>query len=307
MDMKNAKNVSRKFNFWQIDHKVMQVLEGKGIEILSSPEAWEKFNWTRKFFEKKPKEGYFVWVKKEVDFPLSTCITIASPKVSQDLRNLLVIERGIKAKANIVCNAAKDNLYGIHNAKGKILLKSGVSLEYNHFHKWGQKDFVNPDYEFILEKSAKLIYTYQNLFPPENLQLRTILHLKESSSANVNFIVNGENSKIKIRDILLLEGKNSQGIVKLRLIGRKNSKILAQSMILANSLSKGHLDCQGLMVDKDSKISLIPALICQNKDAQITHEALIGKISEEELTYLRMRGLTEREAIDLICSGFLKL
>jgi Fe-S cluster assembly scaffold protein SufB len=76
---------------------------------------------------------------------------------------------------------------------------------------------------------------------------------------------------------------------------------------LANSPSKGHLDCQGLLVDKKSKISLIPALICQNKETQITHEASIGKISEEQLTYLRMRGLSEKEAIDLICSGFLKI
>jgi len=305
--MRNAKNASKRFNFWQIDHKIFQILKGQGIEVLPSPEAWEKFGFVRKIFEKKPKEGYFVWVKKEVDFPLTTCITIASPKVSQDLRNLLVIERGIKAKANVLCNAAKNNLYGVHNAKGKILLKGGVSLEYNHIHKWGQKDFVNPDYEFILEKGAKLIYNYQNLFPPENLNLRTILHFKENSSANINFIVNGINSKIKIEDGLILEGKNSQGIVKIRAVGKNNSKIFVKSIISANSPSKGHLDCQGLLVDKKSKISLIPALLCQNKDAQITHEASIGKISEEELTYLRMRGLSEKEAIDLIVSGFLKL
>jgi Fe-S cluster assembly scaffold protein SufB len=306
MVTRNAKNVSKKINFLQIDHKIFQILKGKGIEILSSPEAWEKFGFVRKIFEKKPKEGYFMWVKKEVDFPLMTCITIASPKVSQDLRNLLVIEKGIKAKANVFCNAAKNNLYGVHNARGKILLKRGVSLEYNHIHQWGQKDFVNTDYEFILENGAKLIYNYQNLFPPENLNLRMILHLKENSSANINSIVNGINSRIKIQDTLFLEGKNSQGIVKIRAVGKKNSRILGKTMILANSPSKGHLDCQGLLVDKDSKISLIPVLVCQNKNAQITHEASIGKISEEELSYLRMRGLTEKEAIDLIIAGFLK-
>jgi Fe-S cluster assembly scaffold protein SufB len=62
-----------------------------------------------------------------------------------------------------------------------------------------------------------------------------------------------------------------------------------------------------IVIDKNSKISLIPELICQNKKAQITHEASIGKISEEELNYLRMRGLTEDEAINLIVSGFLKI
>ncbi len=306
MDMRNAKSAKGKFNFWQIDHKVVQILKEKGVEIFPTPEAWEKFSFVKKIFEKKPKEGYFVWIKKQINFPLLTCITIGSPKISQELKNLLIIEKGIKAKANVFCHSQKENLCGVHQAKGKLILKEGVFLEYNHIHKWGQKDSVFPDYEFLLEKGAKLIYNYQNLFPPENLRVKTVLHLKENSLANINFLVNGINSKIKINDALFLEGKGSQGIVKVRAVGRKNSKILVESAISALCPSKGHLDCQGLLVDKKSKISLIPALICQSKEAQITHEAAIGKISQEQLTYLKMRGLSEKEAIDLICTGFLK-
>ena len=300
--MKNAKNV----HYWQVDHQVKNIFEVKGITILPSQKAWEKFGWTRKWFEKKPKEGYFIWVKKQVDFPLATCITIASPKVSQDLTNLLVIEKGIKAKANVVCNAAKNNLCGTHKAQGKLLLKEGANLEYNHFHQWGQKDFVSPDYEFILEKNSRLIYAYKNLFPPENLKLKTIIQSNENSSSNLSFIINGLNSKIRIEDIVNLLGQNSQGIVRLRLVGKKNSQIKAISKIFAKAPGRGHLDCQGLLIDKNSNISLIPELVCQNKEAQITHEASIGKISEEELNYLRMRGLTEKEAIDLIVTGFLR-
>jgi hypothetical protein len=312
--MKNAESVNRAHkklcapvNFWQIDHKVKNISEPKGVTILPSLKAWEKFSWVRKFFGEKPKEGYFIWLKKEVDFPLAACLTIASPKISQDLKNLLVIEKGIKSKANVVCNAAENNLCGTHKARGKIILKDNASLEYHHLHKWGEKDFVQPYYEFILKKSSRLIYTYQNLFPPQNLQLTTIFHSGEDSSSNLNIIINGINSKVKIRDALFLKEKNAQGVVKLRLVGRKNSQLFAQSVIFAQASGKGHLDCQGLLVDKTAKISLTPQLICQNKDAQLTHEASIGKISEEELTYLRMRGLTEKEAVDLICSGFLKL
>jgi Fe-S cluster assembly scaffold protein SufB len=304
---RQSEQTSNGVNFWQIDHKVENIFEPKGVTILPSLKAWQKFIWARKFFGEKPKEGYFIWVKEEVDFPLAACVTIASPKISQDLKNLLVIERGIKARANVVCQAAENNLCGTHKARGKIILKDNASLEYNHLHKWGEKDFVQPHYEFTLKKNSRLIYTYQNLFPPQNLQFTTILKCGQDSSSNLNIIINGLNSKVKVREALLLKEKNSQGIVKLRLVGRKNSQLFAQSLIFAQAPGKGHLDCQGLLVNKTAKISLIPQLICQNKEAQITHEASIGKISEEELTYLRMRGLTEKEAVDLICSGFLKL
>lgn len=314
--MKNVKNVyppkfrETKFgrvHFWQVDHKIKNISEVPGNIILPSIQAWQKFKWSRAYFERRPREGYFIWIKKEVDCPLATCINIATPEISQNLTNLLVIEKGIKVKANVVCSAIKNNLCGRHLAQGKLILKSGSSLEYNHFHQWGQKDFVSPDYQFILEKGAKLLYTYKNLFPPENLTLKTTIQSNANSSSNLNFIINGLNSKIRIEDIINFLGQNSQTIVRLRLVGRKNSQIEAISKIIAQAPGRGHLDCQGLLIDKTAKISLTPELICQNKNAQITHEASIGKISEEELNYLRMRGLTEKEAIDLIVSGFLKI
>lgn len=300
--MKSVKSVP---NFWQIDHKVKNILAAEGVIVLSSPEAWKKFRWTRRWFKKKPREGYFVWVKKQVSFPLSTCITMASPKISQNLTNLLIIEKGLSIKANVVCNAAKNNLYGSHKAKGKLILKEGAFLDYHHFHRWGEKDFVSPDYEFILGKGTKLIYNYKNLFPPKNLELKTTVHNSKDSSSNLNFIISGFNSRIKIEDSVFLEGRNSQGVVRMRLVGRKRSEIEAVSRIAAQDKSRGHLDCQGLLLSETSKISLIPQLICKNKEAQITHEASIGKISEEQLNYLRMRGLPEKEAIDLIVGGFL--
>jgi Fe-S cluster assembly scaffold protein SufB len=61
----------------------------------------------------------------------------------------------------------------------------------------------------------------------------------------------------------------------------------------------------GLLLAEDSSINAIPELVNNHKDASLTHEASVGKISEEVLNYLRSRGLTEDQAIDLIVSGFL--
>jgi len=301
--MRNVKSA----HFWQVDNQVKNISQVPGNIILPSSQAWRKLKWAKKYFDKEPKEGYFIWIKKQIDFPIATCINIASPKISQKLTNLLVIEKGIKAKLNVLCSAITNNLCGIHKARGKLILKSGSFLEYNHFHQWGQKDFVSPDYEFILEKDSRLVYTYKNLFPPKNLFLKTVVQSDKSSSSNLNLIINGLNSKIGILDNINLSGLNSQAIVKLRLVGRENSQTEAVSVISAKSPSRGHLDCCGLVLSPTAKISLTPRLICGNKNAQLTHEASIGKISEEELTYLRMRGLTEKEAMDLIIAGFLKV
>ncbi len=301
--MRNAKNA----NYWQVDHKIKNIFEAKEVIILPSPTAWEKYPFIKKYFLKKPKEGYFIWIKRQIDFPLFTCISIATKNTEQKLQNLLILEKNLNIKLQGTCNAQKKNLCGIHKAQGKIVLKEGSSLGYSHIHFWGSKDIVEPDYEFLLEKNTKLDYTFKTFFTPKKLKINTIFGLSEGASCNVKIVADCSQTETEIRDILRLAKKGAAGQIKLRLVGRKNSKISAYSQILAPAACKGHLDCQGLLADQNSMISLIPELICQNKKAQITHEASIGKISEEQLNYLRQRGLNEEEAINLIITGFLEV
>jgi len=301
--MKNARNV----HFWQIDNQVKKILKVNGVVLLTSSEAWEKFGWTRKYFSQKPEQGYFIWVKNQINFPLFSCVSIAHKNISQKLQNLLIIEKNLKVSLQGSCNALKKDLNGEHKAKGKIILKQGSGLKYNHIHSWGEKDIVEPEYEFILEKDSKLDYTYKTLFTPQKLRINNSFSLSAGASCDIKMIVNCVKTETNIKDVLILKGPGSSGIINLRLVGGKESKILAHSQVIADSESKGHLDCQGLLTDKKSQISLIPELICKNKLAQITHEASIGKISEEQLTYLRMKGLTEKEATNLIINGFLEI
>lgn len=295
--------------YTQIDNKTPKICQISGTEILPSKTAWKKYNWTKKYFQKKPKQGYFIWVKKNISSYLSTCVSIAAKNTKQNLQNLLVIEKNLKVNLQGTCASQRKNLSGKHQAKGKIILKENSVLRYEHIHSWGENDIVETDYQFILEKNSKLDYFYKNFQSPKKIKINTQINAFEKASANLNIIINSVQSNIDINDILILKEKNSSGIIKLRLVAKKNSKITARSQVRAEAESKGHLDCQGLLTDSEknkSIIKLIPELVCQNKKAQITHEASIGKISEEELNYLRMRGLTEKQAIDLIINGFLE-
>jgi len=300
--MKSARNV----HFWQIDNKVKNILKVNGVILLTSPQAWEKFNWTRKYFLKRPEQGYFIWVRNQIDFPLFSCISIAHKNITQKLQNLLIIEKNLKLSLQGSCNSLKKTLRGKHKASGKIILRQGSSLKYNHIHTWGEKDIVEPEYEFILGKNSKLDYTYKTLYTPQKLKINNSFNLAAGASCDIKMIANCVETETSIKDVLTLKGQGSSGVINLRLVGGKASKVLAHSQVIADSESKGHLDCQGLLIDKESNISLIPELVCKNKLAQITHEASIGRISQDQLTYLRMKGLTETQATNLIINGFLE-
>lgn len=302
--MKNVKNV-KSINYYQIDYYINKILKREGVVILPSLEAYKKLKWTRDYFKEEPKEGYFIWVKKSIDHPLTTYITISSPKVIQKPGNLVVIEKNVKVKIQSICNASKKNLQGKHIGYSKIILKENSELKLRHFHSWGKRDWVKSSLEFFLEKGAKLSHTYKCLEIPMRLKMENNTYLRENSSSNLIITILAKDGEVDMYDCTFLNGRESNGISRVRMIGDKKSKIVAHSQMVANDAGTGHVDCMGLLLSENSSIQAIPELINRNKDASLTHEASVGKISEETLNYLRSRGLTENEAIDLIVTGFL--
>jgi len=288
-----------------MDHEV-NITKIKGMEILPSNMAIKKYEWIREYFKGEPKEGYFIWIKEQINLPITTCMNIASESVSQNLQNLIIIEKNLKINLQGSCNSLKKDLCGRHISSGKIILKENAVLEYNHIHAWGNEDIVDTNYEFILENGSKLNYDYKINSTPKKIKLNTEVICLENSTANIKIIGNCENTDLEINDNIILKGKDSSGILKLRLVGKENAKILSHSRITTEAECKGHLDCQGLPIHKTAELILIPELVCRDNQSQITHEASIGKISEEELNYLKSRGLNEQEAIDLIVNGFLE-
>jgi len=302
--MKDVGNV-KSADYFQINHEIRRMLAEKGVILLPSPEAYEKMEWTREHFGQKPVEGYFIWVKKQVSYPISTCIAISSPEVYQKPRNLVIVEKGVKAEVYSICNAVKPNLSGKHVGYSKIILRENSTLKIRHFHKWGRTDEVSSVLDFLLEKGATAFSFYKSLAPPEKLTVENRTVLDAYSSANFETSVLAKNGEVKLYDSIFLNGEKSSGIVKLRMVSGENSKILSHSKIVAEKAGRGHVDCMGLLLSENSSIDSIPELLNSNKNAVLTHEASIGKVSEEELNYLRSRGLTEDEAINLIVTGFL--
>jgi len=302
MAMKSAKNT----HYLQIDNKIEKICGSEGIEILPAKTAWEKYAWARKYFIDKPKTGYFIHVQKQPDHALSTCVSVSSRGVKQEMQNLMIIEENLKVSIKGVCNSIHKSFAGSHQAKGKIIVKQGAEVNYQQIHSWGKKNTVDTDYQFYLEKNSHLDHKYQVALPPKKLKASIRLTLLENAVANLETTASCAETEFDLKDVLMLKGKNASGMIKLRLAAGKNSLVSAYSQVRAEAEAKGHLDCQGLLLDKTAKVSLVPGLICSNKKAQITHEASIGKVSEEELNYLQMRGLTEKQALELIVNGFLQ-
>ena len=298
--MKDVKNA----NYIQKDNKI-QIFKEDDVVILPSIEAYEIFEWSKTYFYSKPEEGYFIWVKSSPNHPLITNILACSKQFDQNMINLVIIEKDTQAKLYSKCVAIKQDLHGKHIGHTKIIVKENARIEINHIHRWGNGDTVDSSMDLVLKKGSEASLVQKCHKVPMELKLANNNYLEENSLLNYSTTVLAEKGKVEMYDSTYLNGKRANGVSRVRMICREKSRIKARSKMIANNAGTGHLDCMGLLLAKDSNIIAIPELINSHKDASLTHEASVGKISDEVLNYLRSRGLTEDQAIDLVITGFL--
>lgn len=102
-----------------------------------------------------------------------------------------------------------------------------------------------------------------------------------------------------------VNGDDSSVNLISRSVAKEHSRQLFKSRIIGNGRCQGHSECDAIIMDEAS-VSAIPELTANNIDANLIHEAAIGKIAGEQLMKLMTLGLTEQEAEEQIVNGFLK-
>ena len=101
-----------------------------------------------------------------------------------------------------------------------------------------------------------------------------------------------------------LNGENSRGRVISRSVAQDESKQVFRPIVIGNNQCFGHVQCDSIIMG-NAKIESVPATTANSTEAQLIHEAAIGKIAGDQLLKLQTLGLTPEEAEDRILKGFL--
>lgn len=140
--------------------------------------------------------------------------------------------------------------------------------------------------------SASVRNTYAKLGANAHLVITEKIKTEANQTAKTDFNVelNGAHSSVKLISRSVATGNSCQTFA---------------SNLIGNNECFGHVECDGLMADS-ARITSIPKIDAKNPNAQLVHEATIGKIAGEQLTKLTTLGLTPKQAEDLIIKSYLK-
>ena len=104
---------------------------------------------------------------------------------------------------------------------------------------------------------------------------------------------------------VVLDGEEASTRIISRSVAKDSSKQVFHPNAVGNAKCRAHVQCDSIIMD-NATVSSVPAITANSADAQIVHEAAIGRINNDQLVKLMTFGMTEEEAENVIINGFLK-
>lgn len=261
---------------------------------------------------KKEVSGIDIFVKPNTKFEfIHIPVIITESGINDLVYNDFYI--GENSKVTIIAGCGIHNDHhkdSRHDGIHRFYLEKGAKVKYIEKHYGGGsgtgKRILNPVTEVYLKENS--------LLEMESVQIKgvdsTIRTTKGVLDKNASFIVT---EKIMTHGIQFaktkfeveLNGENSSTKVTSRSVATEDSKQEFCSKVIGNTKCFGHVECDAIIKD-NAKVIAIPEIIANNVEANLIHEAAIGKIAGEQLIKLMTLGLTEKEAEEAIINGFLK-
>lgn len=316
----------RSGTFIQMDNTPIHAsIAQEGVEVMSTSDARNKYGWLSDYWwravpvdtdkytaqvELSEGDGYFIRTLpgSRTEFPVQACLYLAKSRLSQKVHNIIIAEENSELHIITGCTTASEKDLGLHLGVSEIYIKKGAKLSFTMIHSWAPEIAVRPRTGIIVEADGVFLNNYVIMQPVHSVQSYPVATCTgDNSTVRFNSVmVARAGATIDVGSKVILNGKNSRTETISRAIA-VGGNIISRGYIEGNAPEvKGHLECRGLILT-DGMIHAIPELKGTLAGIDLSHEAAVGKIAEEEVEYLMARGLTRDEATSTIVRGFLRV
>jgi len=312
--------------FVQIDQSVVHSSSRQdGVEVMGIAQALETHDWLEDYWwravsidadkytahvELDQYRGYFIRALPGVRaiHPVQACLYLAHSNLAQKVHNIIIAEEGSELHIITGCTSTPMQASGLHLGVSEFYIKRGARITFTMIHNWSPEIAVRPRSGAIVEDDV-FLSNFVCMKPVRTLQMYPAARCV-GEKAIVRFssvLVAPPGSSLDIGSRVLLDGKGSRTEIISRAIST-GGNIIARGYIAGSAPDvKGHLECRGLILSGHGAIHAIPELKGDLAGVDLSHEAAVGKIAEEEVEYLMARGLTRDEATATIVRGFLRV
>ncbi len=254
--------------------------------------------------------GSFVYVPKgvKVDIPLQSYFRLNAAGAGQFEHTLIIVDEGADLHFIEGCSAPKYNVANLHAGCVELFVKKNARLRYSTIENWSKNMYNLNTKRALVEEGARMEWVSGSFGSHTSyLYPMTILKGDHSTMEYTGITFAGKGQNLDTGAKVVHQGKYTSSLISTKSISKSGGIGTYRSSVIINKEAKHaktSVSCDSLMLDSISRADTIPGMDIRTNDADVGHEAKIGRISDEAVFYLMSRGLSETDARAMIVSGF---
>ena len=255
--------------------------------------------------------GSFIYVPKgvKVDRPLQSYFRINSKGLGQFERTIIILEDEAELSYIEGCTATSYSANSLHAGVVEIFVGKNAKMRYSTIQNWSLDVYNLVTKRALVLENGLMEWIDGNIGSKVTMKYPSCILKGDNAVGNSISIAYANNNQVLDAGAKMIHlGKNTKSNILSKSIalngGQANYRGL--SKITKNAVgSRASIKCDTILLDSQSKSDTYPVNILENNKSILEHEAVVSKISEEELFYLKSKGLNETQAKELIIMGFI--
>ncbi|PYP76812.1 MAG: Fe-S cluster assembly protein SufB [Gemmatimonadetes bacterium] len=265
-------------------------------------------------------DGSFVYVPKGVRCPmeLSTYFRINSEGTGQFERTLIVADEGSYVSYLEGCTAPKRSTNQLHAAVVELIALKDATIKYSTVQNWyaGDKQGLGGVYNFVTKRgkclgaNSKISWTQVETGSAITWKYPSVILQGDNSTGefySVAVVNNHQQADTGTKMIHIGRNTKSNIVSKGISAGHGQNSYRGQVKVMPKATgARNYTQCDSMLVGNQCGAHTFPYIEVGNNSAQVEHEASTSKIGEDQIFYLKQRGLSAEQAVSMIVSGFCK-
>ena len=327
-EQKYLAGVSTQYESEVVYHNMLKEIEDKGVIFLSTdmalklyPDLFKKYFSTvvpvadNKFSALNGavwSGGSFIYVPKGVhlDKPLQSYFRINNEKSGQFERTLIIVGEGADVHYVEGCTAPQYSKESLHAAVVEIIVLKGGRCRYSTVQNWSTNIVNLVTKRAVCYENASMEWIDGNVGSQLNMKYPACILKGEGAKGTcISIAVAGANQYQDAGARMIHEAPNTTSTIISKSIVKRGGVANYRGTVRLKqgaTNARSHVECDTLILDNISKSDTIPNNEVNNNTSYIEHEATVSKINEDQLFYLMSRGISEKEATQMIIMGFIE-
>ena len=254
--------------------------------------------------------GSFVYVPKGVhlDIPLQSYFRLNAKGAGQFEHTLIIVDEGADLHFIEGCSAPKYNVANLHAGCVELYVGKNARLRYSTIENWSKNMYNLNTKRAVVEEGGRIEWVSGSFGSHVSyLYPMSILKGRGARMEFTGITFAGEGQNLDTGSKVVHAAPDTSSVISTKSISKAGGISTFRNAVVVSekaSNSKSSVSCESLMLDDISRSDTVPAMDIRCANADIGHEARIGRISDDAVFYLMNRGISEEDARAMIVSGF---